>query len=370
MVTARTVLLRQKKHGNEDKRPTPDALQRDRGRTLGAERGGGRRRLGVFAALAALVVSASGCLIPGLSSSQSISVSATFTDVSNLVPGAPVQYADVNVGQVSSITLSGNQAKVVMSISKSADVPADVQADVSQATVLGEMIVQLVAPTSSANAHVSLLADGATIKRTLAVPGVEQLVKAGTAVIGAVSTSALAGMIQAGAQGFGGQGPTLHRLLADINSVSGAYASRDSEITGLISSLNELGASLSPNAAANADSLTNLAKATTVLAANSQRFVQLLGALDKLATTGRTILENYLPGLDLQLEGLDRVTAAMADRQQALGLLLQYLPQHDKVLHDVVVNHFVQIVNSLIVCGLPGGGSSSQAASTCSPGGG
>jgi phospholipid/cholesterol/gamma-HCH transport system substrate-binding protein len=329
------------------------------------------KRLKTLIVLVALTLPASGCLIPGLSSSPSITVSATFSDVSNLVTGAPVQYADVNVGQVSSITLSGNgsQAKVVMSIAKSADVPADVQADVEQATVLGEMVVQLVAGPGASAAHGRLLADGATIEHTLAVPGVEQLVRAGTAVVGAVSTSALAGLIQAGAEGFGGQGATLHRLLADINSVSGAYASRDNEITALISSLNELGSSLAPNAAANALSLTNLAKATTVLAQNSQRFLQLLGALDKLAVTGRGILENYLPGIDLQLEGLDRVTAALADRQQALGLLLEYLPAHDKVLHNVVVNNFVQIVNDLIVCGLPGGGSSSQAASTCSPGG-
>jgi phospholipid/cholesterol/gamma-HCH transport system substrate-binding protein len=329
-------------------------------------------KLATVASLGALTLAASGCLIPGVSSTPSISVSATFSDVSDLVTGAPVQYADVTVGSVSSITLvNGSQAKVVMSIDRSADVPSDVQADVAQATILGEVVVELVRMPEPASVHATLLADGSTISHTLAVPGVEQLVQAGTQALGAVSASELEGLIQAGAQGFGGQGETLHRLLGDLNTVAGAYASRSKEITSLISSLHQLGSSLAPNASANADAIGNLAKATTVLAQNADQFEQALDALNKLSVQGRGILENYLPGLDLQLEGLDRVTAALADRQQDLGLLLQYLPVHDSVLHSVVVNKFIQIVNDLIVCGLPGGGATNaNVVDSCSPGGG
>lgn len=324
--------------------------------------------LAKVAGLCSVVVAASACLIPGVSSTPSISVKATFSDVSNLVTGAPVQYADVTVGQVSSITLNGSRANVVLSIEKSADVPSNVQADVAQATILGEVVVQLVRMPVPASAHPALLADGATISHTLAVPGVEQLVRAGTQVLGAVSASELEGLIQTGAQGFAGEGPTLHHLLGDLKDVSGAYASRDQEITSLIASLNQLGSSLAPNSAANASAIANLARTTTVLAQNTGRFETLLAALDNLATEGRAILEHYLPGLDLQFQGLAQVTRALADRQQALGLLLQYLPLHNAVLHRVIANHFLQIVNDLIICGLPRGGTNAQAASTCSPG--
>lgn len=343
----------------------------------------GRRRA-VLAGTAIVVLAASGCQLPFTSASPSSSITATadFSDVSNLVTGAPVELADITIGHVDSINLAGTEAKVVMSIERSAQVPADVTAEVTQATILGEEVVELVPPTagrsgastatrqSGGAAGAGLLADGATIRRTEVVPGIEQVVQAGTAVIGSIGTSQLATMIQAGGEGFGGEGPTLKRLLGDLDNVSGAYASRDREITSLVGELHELGSSLAPDAASNAEAIGNLARATGVLATQSGRFVQLMGALDQLAVQGRGILENYLPGLDLQLEGLDHVTSALAARQQDLGLLLQYLPGHDATLHDLTVGDFAQVVNDLIVCGLPGGGSSPQAASTCGPGSG
>jgi phospholipid/cholesterol/gamma-HCH transport system substrate-binding protein len=306
--------------------------------------------------------------VVGRAGPPSITVHAVFPDVEQLDTGAPVQLADITIGQVDSITLDGSQAMVTMSVERSADVPADVSAQIRQATILGQEVVELV-PESGAPSNV-LLADGTTIHNATVVPGVEQLVQAGTAVIGSIGTSDLADLVQAGAQGFGGQGPTLRRLLSDLDTVSTAYASRDAEITSLIGDLDQLGTSLAPSAGSNAAALANLARATGVLASQSDRLDQLLGALDRVAVAGRSILESYLPQIDLQLLGLDRVTAALAARQTDLGMLLEQLPGHDAVLAGVTQGGFAQVVNDLIVCGLPGGGESSQASQTCAASGG
>jgi phospholipid/cholesterol/gamma-HCH transport system substrate-binding protein len=318
---------------------------------------------GLFSALGLVVAS-----FAGGSGTPTVTVRAVFSDVAGLDSGAPVQVADITVGRVDSITLDGTSALVTLTIDRSARVPADVSAQISQATILGEEVVQLV-PTAGVPAG-PLLADGATIRHTSLVPGVEQLVQAGTAVIGSIGTSDLASLVEAGAQGFGGQGPTLRRLLADLDDVSSAYASRDGEITTLVGDLDRLGAALAPSAGSNAEAIVNFARASTVLASESGQLDDLLGELDRVSVAGRSILETYLPQIDLQLLGLDRVTDALAARQGDLALLLEELPGHDATTHDLTVGDFAQVVNDLIVCGLPGGGESSQASQTCSPGGG
>ncbi len=301
----------------------------------------------------------------GRSGPASVDVQAHFADVDGLVPGAPVELADITIGHVASINLDGNGALVVLSVERSADVPANVSADIRQATILGQQIVELV-PANGASAS-GLLANGATIRNTSLVPGVEQVVQAGTAVIGSIGTSDLADLVQAGAQGFGGQGATLRTLLTDLDGVSAAYASRDGEITHLVADMNQLGTSLAPHAAADAAAVGSLAQATTVLANETTRFDTLIGSLNQLALAGRGILENYLPAIDLQLLGLDKVTQALADRQSDLAMLLEYLPAHDSVLSGVTRDKFAQVVNSLIVCGVPDGGSSAQASESCGP---
>lgn len=328
-----------------------------------------RRVIGTLMALAVLAGAAlGGWALFGRGGPPSIDVSAVFPDVANLDPGAPVEMADITIGHVSSITLQGDQALVTMSVERSADVPASVSAEVRQATILGQEVVELVPPSGAPSGQ--LLADGATIHHATLVPGVEQLVQAGTAVVGSIGTSDLAAMIEAGGQGFGGQGPTLRRLLSDLDNVTGAYASRDAEITALIGDLNQLGSSLAPATASNTLALENLAKATGVLASQSTRLDNLLGELDRVAVSGRAILETYLPQIDLQLLGLDKVTQALAARQGDLVTLLEQLPGHDAVLNDVTRGNFGQIVNDLIVCGLPGGGETSQATQTCAARGG
>jgi phospholipid/cholesterol/gamma-HCH transport system substrate-binding protein len=327
---------------------------------------GRRTRLVARTALAAaLAAGAASYLVWGRSGPPSITVRAHFSDVAGLVPGAPVELADITIGHVASISLDGDGALVVLSVERSADVPADVSAEIRQATILGQQIVELV--PGGGPAASGLLADGTTIRNASLVPGLEQVVQASTAVIGSIGTSDLADLVQAGAQGFGGQGATLRRLLADIEGLSAAYASRDGEITRLVADMNQLGGSLAPHAGADAAAFGDLAQATTVLAQQTDRFDTLIGALDRLSVTGRGILETYLPALNLQLLGLDKVTQALAARQSDLVTLLEYLPAHDAVLSGVTRDKFAQVVNSLIICGLPGGGASPQASETCGP---
>ncbi len=313
----------------------------------------------------------SGCL---LSSPAAITASAGFADVGNLVAGAPVEMAGVTVGDVQSISLIGTRAKVVMSIDKSADVPANVKAEAQQSTVLGEEVVQLVAPsphsTSSGAGPGALLANGATIHSTSLVPGIQQFVAGGTAVLGSIGSSQLASLVNAGGEGFGGQAMTLRHLIANLNTMMAGYSSRSREIKTLVASMNELNGSLAPHARANAQAISNLSRTVAILRDQSQNFLHLLAGLDHLSVQGHSLMTRELSQIDFQLTGLAGVTSTLDQQQAAIVELLAQLPGHDMALRDTTVNRFSQIVDSIIVCGLPDGGGSSQAASNCYGAGG
>lgn len=330
------------------------------------------------------------------SSGGSLTVTAVFSNVGDLASGAPVQYADVNIGSVTTISLDGNRARVVMSIERSAAVLGDVTAEVRRTTILGQRIVELVAPAGTSAAAgpgarspsiggpgrdgvrghgrggenpAGLLRDGQVIRHTEVLPGLQQLVRSGAAVFGAVSTSELSQIVQAGAEGFGGQSANLRQIIDDFEVVVRGYASQSSEITSLIDNFEQLGASLAPDSKAGAEALANLSRTTQILASQSSQLISFLSAMDRLAVQGRSLIESEFPQIKAQIAGLDAVAQTLSEHLVSLSGILANAPGSDRAFSEAVVSHSVQVLENLIICGVPGGGSSpSDPATTCNPG--
>ena len=326
------------------------------------------RRLRAVVALPALAVVALGLSSCSMSGSPQRSATAYFTNVGDLASGAQVQMADVPVGTVSSIVLDGTRAKVTLSFDNNVRVPADVSAAIDRSTILGDQFVQLVVPkneTGSGAATAPQLADGAVIQHTSTVPDVEQFVQAGASVFGAVSTSELEQIIQAGGEGFTGQEANLKAFLADLSAVATGYAQHTNDITQAVNGLNQLSSSLAPNSGASAQALDNLSKTVAILAQNSAQFETLLQSLDNLSTQGRSILETYYPQIVTQLQTLQAVSSQLTQHQSDLAGLLSEIPVADSALPSAVRNGYVQLYENIIVCGIPGMGESSAPAFTC-----
>ncbi|HEX4539326.1 MAG TPA: MCE family protein [Acidimicrobiales bacterium] len=319
---------------------------------------GGRLTAGV--AVLGLAAGLSSCA----SSSDMVSASATFPDIEATTSGTPVEMADVIIGHVTSTTVQGGQARLGMTVKRSAQVPADVTAEVTQDSLLGQNIVQLVPNTKNRNAP--LLANGATISKTQDVPGLEQLIKSGTDVFAGLSANQLATLIHEGAVGFGGQGPTLHRLLDDLNNVTNGYAGQTQTIQALVSNLDQFGSTVAPAAQSQVQAIANLAQTSHVLNDQANRFADLLSSLTNLSVQSLGILNTYMPQIDRQFSALRSVTQAVADRQSDLGNLLTYTYQHNVNVSGGIKNDFGQVLNDLIVCGFPGGGEQpNDPASSC-----
>ena len=327
-----------------------------------------RRRLAAAPFLAALVVALTGCSMSGGGSQRT--ATAVFSDVGDLSSGAQVQLADVPVGSVQSIALDGDEAKVTLSFDNGVRIPANVSAAINRTTILGDQFVQLDVPkneTGAAAASAPQLADGARITHTSLIPDVEQFVQAGSEVFGAISTTELEQIIEAGGEGFTGQEASLKAFLADLSAVATGYAQHTSDITQAVNGLNSLTASLAPTSSASATALSNLSQTVAILAKNSSQFETLLQSLDNLSSQGRSLLENYYPQIVTQLQTLQAVSGQVAQHQADLAGLLSEIPAADNALPKAVQNGYVQLYENIIVCGIPGMGEDSSAAFTCAP---
>lgn len=326
-----------------------------------------RSRLLLTPALLALVAGLTGCSMGAGSSNRT--ATAFFNDIGDLANGAQVQMADVPVGSVSNIALSGDKAKVTLSFDNNVRIPADVSAAIARTTILGEQFVQLKVPKSETGpgaATAPQLADGAVIKKTSTTAGVEQLVQAGAGVFGAISTTELEQIIAAGGQGFTGQAASLKAFLENLDAVATTYSQHTNEITSAVNGLNNLTSTLAPASGSAATALDNLSKTVQILAQNSQQFENLLQSLDNLSTQGRSILENYYPQIVTQLKTLAAVSSQVAQHQSDLAGLLSAIPVADANLPNAVRNGYVQLYENIIVCGIPGlGQDNTQPAFSC-----
>jgi phospholipid/cholesterol/gamma-HCH transport system substrate-binding protein len=277
----------------------------------------------------------------------------------------------VPVGSVTSIELHRNKAKVTMALSDTAQIPADVTAALDQTTILGSQFIELGVPKSQAGGAgvtETSLHNGDVIDHTTVVPDVEQLVRAGAQVFGAVSTTELEQIIAAGGQGFAGQEASLKSLINDLSTVTAGYAAHTGQFTAAINGMNQLSATLAPSSGATANALSTLSTTVADLAQQSASFETLLQAVDNLSVQGRQILDTYYPQIVTQLRAFQAVAGQLSHNQGDLAGILQELPLNDSALPSSVRAGYLQLYENIIVCGLPDGGENdSSPAFTCAP---
>src|SRR5436309_3404526 len=98
----------------------------------------GLRKLAGLSVIAGMLLS--GCVIGGGSSNT---YSATFSRAIQLFPASAVRVLGVNVGTIKDIEAVGDGVKVTFTVNGDTKLPANVQAAVVPASLLGERYVQL-----------------------------------------------------------------------------------------------------------------------------------------------------------------------------------------------------------------------------------
>lgn len=286
-----------------------------------------------------------------LASGDGIEATARFSDVGDLATDAPVTMADIKVGHVSDIRLAGEEALVTISVDPEAEVPKDVVARVRRTSVLGERIIDLVVP-EDLSLSAPLLADGDSISDTVVRSDLENLVDEGVDVLGALSASQLAIMIEEGARGFGGQGLELANLLKNYEQIVGVYAGKSKQIKNLIGSLTSFNETIAAQADDHARSLVNAARSLEVLKEESGRLERAIISLNRLAVGGRSIMDAHLDEMERFFQHARVVFGVIEQEQGAIRRLLKWAPGHNYNVQAVEFTEFNQVIQDFVICGL------------------
>lgn len=314
------------------------------------------------AALVASLVALGAC-----SSDDMLTVQASFTDVGDLAPRAPVMFADIRIGEVEDIELVDGEAVVTMTIDPEADVPRGVVARVRRTSVLGERILDLALP-EGADPDAPALADGATIDDTIVRSDFEDLVIEGSEIFGVISASELATMIDEGARGFGGRGEELGALLLNLRDITGAYADETPRIRALVRELDSFNTKLAAHSDEHRRAVARSARAIGVLAEESGRLEDALRSLARLARGSRSLLDAHVDEMDRFFHQMNVIVGQLAADQAALAKFLLYAPRHNRNVQMVEYTEFNQIMQEFVICGL--NDNPDDPARTCEGGGG
>lgn len=113
---------------------------------------------------------------------ETVEVVAVFDDASGLTEGAAIAIAGVEVGQVGSLEVDFDTARVPLSIRKDADIRQDVTVVLRSRSVLGEKYIELVPHSRDA----PLLTDGAVLTDTQGQYEIDQFVTGLKPLLGAL----------------------------------------------------------------------------------------------------------------------------------------------------------------------------------------
>jgi phospholipid/cholesterol/gamma-HCH transport system substrate-binding protein len=291
-----------------------------------------------------VVVLVLGLLATSLSacSAGTMRITAIFDDTGDLQSRGSVQVADVRVGTISRISLTPDfKARVSMAISKGVHIPKASTALLRTTSLLGEKFIEL--RPNGDPAKGPYLTDGDHIANTGAAPELEFFAQQAVDVLSAITVNDLSTLVDTGAQAFGGKGPQLKALIANIADISATFASRTGEINRIISSLDGATATLAAGSSDVGGLLANLATTSQVLVDNRQKALTALSELSRLARSQNSILDQYRGDLDRQIKQVDVILNVVASQTGEVNSLLDWLNRFATTVPKAVPGSFAQV---------------------------
>ena len=306
---------------------------------------------------------ATGCSLPGRKTGP-LTITATFTDVGDLVENHAVQVADVRVGSVTKIELTPDfKAKVTMSI-EDVQLPADAVAELRQTSLLGEKFIALRACDSSA-AHLDTGCETTTAKlgeknhteipatRTSEAPELEFVADQAIRLLGGVAANDVATLVQTGSVGFAGRGPELRGLIEDLAIVSAGLADQTTNIQTIIDGLDQATSALAADSTGLDQLLVNLSATTKVLADNRQQLVDTLEALTRMVQAQNDLVfDPYVQQVDLQIKQVDAILDKVAEGRSEVALLIDWINNFVYKAPQGIPHQFAQVYAWFSVCGV------------------
>lgn len=272
-----------------------------------------------------LLVLACGCTSP----QPGFTVTAEFSDVLDLAPGASVKVNDVSVGSVSGVSLKGWTAVVALRVQGKVTLPDNATAAIRQTSLLGEKFVALSEPPGGEQPR-GRLSEGDLIplSRTKRAAEVEEVLAALGLVLNGGGLANLRTINTEVVQALAGREEEARHALSKLDTFVAGLDAQKAGIVRAIDALDRLSARLAAQREAIGQAVEALDPGLSVLAAQRSQLTEALTALDSLGAAGTKMInagrDDLLASLRALQPLLDQLVKAGDDLPKAVDFMLTF----------------------------------------------
>ncbi|MHB1535533.1 MAG: MCE family protein [Acidimicrobiales bacterium] len=323
------------------------------------------RRLGLGAALAAVVVAAGGCGISlqslpkiGGITGPTFSVTAEFANVVNLPANAEVRVGAFTVGLVSAIQAQNFHAVITMRILKAERLPVGTTAEVRFDTPLGEDFVQLTPPAAATGvnqvASGPFLGPGSRIPEsaTMTAPSVEDTFGALGALLNGGGINQLQTIITETNKAFNGNQPQIHALINQLDTTLASLSKNVPNIDSALTAIAQLSHTLNQGSSTITNGIDALQPAVAVLASENGDLQQLVANVDRLAAVANNVVDQASQGFVNTVNQLGPVLDQITSVQSQLGPALSAIDSFERLTPPTAPGSYLQVALNATV-GVP-----------------
>jgi phospholipid/cholesterol/gamma-HCH transport system substrate-binding protein len=268
-----------------------------------------------------------------LTHSEPLRVSAMFNDTTGLYVGNDVRVLGVDVGEVTAVKPSGTTVRVDMEFPEGTELPANADAAIMQSSLVTDRFVEL----TPAYRNGRLLPSGTMLplSRTRNPANLDEMVRAVDELVVALGdpssrgqgeTSDIGALLSVGAKNLSGQGSFIHDALLSTQGAMEAVNGNEPDLERITANLNSLVGAL-----ANRDTMirrlsTNVTQSTSMLAGQRVALRGLVSELARLVRTVTSFVQKNRGDLKTTLARSSSVLTTLAQRQKDMAETLDLLP--------------------------------------------
>jgi phospholipid/cholesterol/gamma-HCH transport system substrate-binding protein len=259
-----------------------------------------------------MLCAVSGCQWTGLNSLPlpgtkghgpgSYTVIIEMPDVTTITQNAPVLVRDVEVGSITSITTENWHARVTVTLSHDAVLPANTTAEIGQTSLLGATHIELTAPPDPKGR----LTDGSVIpiERAGNYPTTEQTLSALAMVLDGGGLGNLQTIISETDKAIAGHENSAITVIDQMNALLGQLDSQRDAITATLHNLDRFAAQVAGDGDTLGKALSAMDPALGVLTQQRRDLTAALAALTRFGEAGTTLVRASQDNLKTTLADL------------------------------------------------------------------
>ena len=272
------------------------------------------------------------------------SLSASFDDVTGLLPNDNVKIAGVVVGKVTSIKIDDGRALVKFEVRTSTKVPSDTAAAIRWRNLLGQRYVYLYPGTAP-----TVMAKGHHITQTRSVVDIGELFNRLGPIVQAIDPKQVNTFLDTIVAALDGNQVKLRQTLDDLAVVASSLGSRDQAIGRLVENVDAVAGAITDRDAQIRTVLDNLLQIAQTFSANTGVLDQAVTDLGDFSANLGSLLDNNRAQIDRIVGNLRALTDEVAVKLPVLDHALGGLDEAAKRLFNA--SRYGEWLNQVIPCG-------------------